>query len=127
MQIGVGIIFMTVYFSILSLLQMMDLKREKRNIRLLFHMGKNPSELRSLLCAQILVKQLLPTLMCFAVVWAAVPFVNFKVNFFLPVSAHNILLHAACGFMCCFLALYVCYFCVVYVVSMRYIRFSHIR
>lgn len=122
LQISICIIFMIIYFSVLSLLQIIDLKRESRNMRLLFHMGKNQSDLKKLICTQVLIKLFMPILMSFIILWTATPFVNYKMNSILPV--HNHLFKAIGGFMVCFFVLYLCYFGVVYVVNMRYIKFS---
>ena len=122
LQISICIIFMIIYFSVLSLLHIIDLKREKRNMRLLFHMGKDYSNLKRLLCTQVLIKLFLPILMSFIILWTAVPFVNHKMNSILHV--HNHLLKAIGGFMVCFFVLYLCYFGVVYMISTRYIRLS---
>lgn len=119
LQIGICIIFMVVYFSILSLSQMIDLRRQKEDIRLLFQMGKSRGELKSLLRAQILVKLLLPTVMPFLILWTAAPFVNAKVNEVLPMAMQNLVVYAAGGFMLGFFVLYLCYFCMVYKISMR--------
>ena len=122
LQISICIIFMIIYFSVLSLLQIIDLKRENRNIQLLFHMGKNLSDLKKLICTQVLIKLFMPILMSFIILWTAAPFVNYKMNSILPV--HNQLFKAIGGFMVCFFVLYLCYFGVVYMVNMRYIKFS---
>ena len=122
LQISICFIFMIIYFSVLSLLQIIDLKREARNMRLLFHMGKNQSDLKYLICTQVLIKLFMPTLMSFIILWTAAPFVNHKMNSILPV--HNHLFKAMGGFMVCFFVLYLCYFGVVYLINMRYIKFS---
>ena len=122
LQISICIIFMIIYFSVLSLLQIIDLKRETRNMRLLFHMGKNQSGLKHLICTQVLIKLFTPTLMSFIILWTAAPFVNYKMNSILHV--HNHLFKAIGGFMVCFFVLYLCYFGVVYLVNMRCIKFS---
>ena len=122
LQISICIIFMIIYFSVLSLLQIIDLKRENRNIQLLFHMGKNQSDLKYLICTQVLIKLFMPILMSFIILWTAAPFVNYKMNSILPV--HNQLFKAIGGFMVCFFVLYLCFFGVVYMVNMRYIKFS---
>ena len=120
LQISICFIFMIIYFSVLSLLQIIDLKREARNMRLLYHMGKNQSDLKYLICTQVLIKLFMPTLMSFIILWTAAPFVNHKMNSILPV--HNHLFKAMGGFMVCFFVLYLCYFGVVYLVNMRYIK-----
>lgn len=122
LQISICIIFMIIYFSVLSLLQIIDSKRENRNIRLLFHMGKNRSDLKKLICMQMLMKLFMPILMSFIILWTATPFVNYKLNSILPIRNH--LFKAIGGFMVCFFVLYLCYFVVVYVVNMRYMKFS---
>ena len=122
LQISICIIFMIIYFSVLSLLQIIDLKRETRNMQLLFYMGKNQSGLKYLICTQVLIKLFTPILMSFIILWTAAPFVNYKLNTILPI--HNHLLKAVGGFMVCFFVLYLCYFGVVYMVNMRYIKFS---
>ena len=104
LQISICIIFMIIYFSVLSLLQIIDLKREARNMRLLFHMGKNQSDLKYLICTQVLIKLFMPTLMSFIILWTAAPFVNHKMNSILPV--HNHLFKAMGGFMVCFFVMY---------------------
>ena len=122
LQISICVIFMIIYFSVLSLLQIIDLKRETRNMRLLFHMGKNQSDLKYLTCTQVLIKLFMPMTMSLIILWTAAPFVNYKLNFILPV--HNHLFKAMGGFMVCFFVLYLCYFGVVYLINMRYIKFS---
>lgn len=97
LQISICIIFMIIYLSVLSLLQIVDLKRAKRNIRLLFHMGKNRSELKKLICMQALIKLFIPTLMSFIILCSATPLVNYKMNSIFPV--HNHLLKAIGCFM----------------------------
>lgn len=122
LQVSICIIFLIIYFSVLSLLQIIDLKKENRNIRLLFHMGKNRSDIKKLICIQMLIKLFMPILMSFIILWTATPFVNYKMNSILPI--HNHLFKAIGGFMVCFFALYLCYFGVVYIISARYIRFG---
>lgn len=122
LQISICIIFMVIYFSILSLLQMIELKRETRNIRLMFHMGKNQAGLKYLICTQVLIKLSIPTLMSFIILWTATPFINHKLNSVLPV--HNLLLKAISSFMICFFVVYLCYFAIVYTINVRHIKFG---
>ncbi len=122
LQIGICIIFMIIYFSIISLLQVIDLKREARNIKVLFHMGKNQPELKTLLYTQTLVRIFLPTLMSFILLLTAAPFVNYKLNLIFPEFMCNLTIKAIGGFMICFFALYLFYFCVICMVNTRYIE-----
>lgn len=122
LQVSICIIFLIIYFSVLSLLQIIDLKRENRNIRLLFHIGKKQSNLKYLICIQVLIKLFMPILMSFIILCTATPFVNCKMNSMLPI--HNLLFKATGSFMACFFVLYLCYFGVVYMIITRYIKFS---
>lgn len=117
-QISICIIFMIIYFSVFSLLQVIDLKREARNIRLLFHMGKDQSALKRLICVQALTKLFMPMLMFCVILLTAAPFINYKLNAVLPL--HNHLFKAIGGFMACFFALYLFYFVMIYKISIRY-------
>lgn len=123
LQISICIIFMTIYFFVSSLLQMIGLKSEVRNFRLLFCMGKNQSELKILLYRQTLVRLFLPTLMSFVVLLTAAPFINHKLSLVYSTSICSLTVKSMGGFMVCFLALCLCYFCMIYMVSARYIKF----
>lgn len=122
LQISICIIFMVVYFSILSLMQIIEIKRQAYCMQILHYMGKNQAELKALVKTQILIKLLMPTLMCFVLLGVGVPMVNYKLNCILPAEANNSLLGAAGGFLACFVLLYLCYFYVVYIISRRYIN-----
>lgn len=122
LQIGICIIFMIIYFSIIALMQIVELKREAGNIKLLYYMGKNRSELKTLLCTQTFTRLFLPTLMSFVVLLTAVPFINYKLNLMLPTFMCNLTIQAISGFTACFFSLYLCYFCVIYMVNTHYIK-----
>lgn len=121
MQIGICIIFMIIYFFMLSLSQIIDVRWQKVNVRLLLYIGKSRAELKNLLCTQIIVKLFLPVLMPMVMLGLAVAFVNYKLNSVLPKSMYNLLLKSSGTFSVSFWGLYVCYFGVVYLVSARYI------
>ncbi len=126
LQIGICIIFMIIYFFTISLLQIVDLRKAAKNIRLLFQIGKNRSELKSLLYSQTLIRLFLPTLMAFVILLLATPFINYKLNliFSASLSLHNLIAKAIGGFIICFFILYVCYFCVICMINRRYIKFN---
>ncbi len=124
LQIMICAIFMIIYFFIIALLQIIDIKREAKDIRLMFYMGKNQCELKSLVYTQTLVRLFLPMLMLFVVLLVATPFINYKLNLIFPASMHNLIIKAIGGFMICFFALYLCYFCVICVASTRYIKLN---
>ncbi len=122
LQISICIIFMVIYFSILSLLQIIDLKRQAQDIRILHYMGKSHSSLKSLVKKQTLTKLLIPTLMCFVILFSAVPAVNFKLNGLLPAALHNMVIKSTVAFIFCFILLYFAYFYITYLISKRYIK-----
>ncbi len=124
LQINICIIFMVIYFSILSLLQIIDLKREAEHSRLLLYLGQKRVELKTLLRIQILVKLFLPTFMAFVLLLSAAFFVNHKLNGLLPKSMCNFTLKALGLFLICFFAFYVCYFCVINRYLLRYKIFN---
>ena len=124
LQISICLIFMIIYFSIISLLQVIDLRRETRNIKLLFHMGKNRHELKALLCTQTLVRMFLPVAMSFIVLLTATPFIIYKLSLIFPAFMHNLIFQALGGFIICFFVLYLCYFCVIYVINAHGIKFN---
>lgn len=121
MQTGICIIFMVIYFFMFSLSQIIDMRWQKANVRLLLYIGRSRAELKSLLCAQIFLKLLLPIIMPMVMLGSAVPFVNYKMNSLLPESIHDLLLRSSGTFTVSFWGLYGCYFGVVYLVSARYI------
>ncbi len=125
LQICICILFMIIYFSTVSLMQIVQSKKEAPNVRILFQMGKTRSQLKSLLYYQTLIRLFLPTLMAFVVLLPATPFINYKLNliFFASSSLHNLTAKAIGVFIICFFILYVCYFCIICMINIRYIRY----
>jgi hypothetical protein len=122
LQISISIIFIAIYFSILSLQQIIELKRQSKNIRILYYMGKSQSQIKFLIKRQVMLKLVIPTLMCFVLLLTCTPFVNYKMNMVLPDTMNNFLINALGGFLACFVILYICYFEVVYITSIRYVK-----
>lgn len=122
LQISICIIFLSIYFSVLSLGQIIEWKQQIKHIVILHYLGKTQKELRALVRNQILIKLFMPAFLCFAILLTAAPWINYKVNTILPVSMHHSLLKAMAAFLFCFVALYLCYFCIIYLMSRRYIK-----
>ena len=122
LQISISIIFLVIYFSILSLQQIIELKRQSKNIRILYYMGKSQSQITSLIKIQIMLKLIIPTLMCLVLLLVGIPFINYKMNMILPHTMNNFFISAMEGFLACFVILYICYFEVVYMISIRYVK-----
>lgn len=113
LQISICIIFIVIYFSVLSLSQIMQLKKETGNAGLLLAMGKTRREIKALICLKSLAKLLFPALISFIVLGTAAPLVNYKINLITPYASNDIILKALGGFFICFAVLYVCYFTII--------------
>lgn len=122
LQISICIIFIVIYFSILSLQQIIELKRQANNIRILHYLGKTRTQLKTLFKTQILINLSTPTVMCFALLLIGAPFINCKLNMLLPPTMKNILIAAVGGFSICFAVLFCFYFMTVYIISKRYVN-----
>ena len=122
LQISICIVFFVIFFSILSLLQVIELKRQAENIRILHYMGKSQSALKKLIKNQITAKLLIPTLMCFVILFSAVPAINLKLNDWLSAPLYNDLLKAFAIYIFCFSVFYLCYFYITYLISRHYIK-----
>lgn len=121
-QISLCVIFIVIYFSILSLLQVVELKQQVKKIKILFYIGKSQSEIKSLIKTQTLAKLFLPTSMCFILMVIGMPFMNYKLNKVLAVTMNNEVLKACGLFIVCFVALYICYYQLVYLIIKKYIN-----
>lgn len=125
-QISLCVIFIIIYFSILSLLQVVELKQQVKRIKILFYIGKSQSEIKSLIKTQTLAKLFLPTSMCFVLMMIGMPFVNYKLNKVFAVTMNNEVLKACGLFIVCFATLYICYYQLVYLIIKKYIN-SNLR
>ena len=122
LQISICIIFVVIYFSIISLQQIIELKRQSNNIRILHYMGKSQTQIKALIKTQILLKLSMPILMCFALLLIGTPFINYKLNISLPIAMQNFLIVSVGRFIACFAILYFCYFITVYIISKRHVK-----
>lgn len=122
LQMSICIIFMVIYFSILSLLQIVEWRRQGKDIKVLRYMGKTQNALKRLMRDQILVKLFIPTIMCFVLIFSMAPAVNLRVNRLCSAAMPNLLLKSVGAFTLCFIVLYLCYFYITYFMSRRYIK-----
>ncbi|MCM1175477.1 MAG: hypothetical protein NC341_10560 [Blautia sp.] len=123
LQISICIVFIVIYFSIMSFLQITELKKQKKRIQILRYMGKNQNELKKLIKTQIQLKLILPTIMCFILILISAPLVSYKLDSILPAYLHNFVLIAVGWFMICFVILYFCYYFLTYIISRQYMKF----
>lgn len=122
LQISICIIFIIIYFFNLSLQQILELKRQAKDILMLHYLGKSKAHIRSLLKIQIMLKLTMPTLMFFVLLLIGTPLINYKLNRTLPIIIHNSLIKSVGAFSACFVILYLCYYGIVYLISIRYIK-----
>ena len=122
LQISICIVFLVIYFSISSLHQIIGIRRQAKNIQLLSYIGENQDELKSMLRTQVLTNLFIPTAMAFFLIFISAPFINYKMNLILPETMLNFLAYSIIEFTFCFFLLYVLYFCIIQLMSSRYIK-----
>lgn len=127
LQISICLIFIVIYFSVLSLQQIVELKRESKGIKILSYVGKSNKQIKVLVKKQITSKMLMPMFMTFLILFFSIPLTNLKLNLLLPSAMHNILLMSVACYVICFIFFYGCYFFVVYTISKQYIGISNYR
>lgn len=123
-QISICIVFLVIYFSILSLQQIIEVRQNSKSDQIMRCMGKNKKQIERLVNKQIAIKLLSPMIMTLLTVLFCVPLLNGKMNLVLPGPLHNILLKLAGGFGACTVVFYICYFGMIRVMSRRYIDTS---
>lgn len=109
-QLSLCIIFSVIYFSVLSLQEMIRQKEEKKNIQILQYMGKSRRQTDALLRRQIAVRMFRPLMICVLFSLLCIPLLNRKLNTILPLELNGILPGTACVFWMCFMVLYGVYF-----------------
>ncbi len=123
-QISICIVFLVIYFSILSLQLMIEVRQNSKNNRIMRCMGKSREQIARLVNQQIAMKLTSPMIMAFLIILFCIPLLNEKMNFILPVSLNNILFKLTGEFGVCILFFYSCYFGIVSAMSKRYIDHS---
>lgn len=124
LQISICLIFFVIYFSILSLMQLVNLKRQANDIRLMYYLGKNQKELFKLTTFATLMKVLIPTILCFVILGLATIAINYKLNLQSNGSINNLLLEIVGSFIILFLVFYLSYCFLIHQVGKRYIKMT---
>lgn len=124
LQISLCIVFIVIYFSILSLQQIIELKQRANDVQLLHYIGKDSVQIKALIRKQILIKMSLPTVMCIVPLLIATPLVNSKLNTVLSAVMQNIVIKSVGCFFICLIILHLCYFFVVCVMCKPYVENS---
>ena len=123
-QISICFVFTVIYFSILALQQIIELRQDSKNNGILRCIGKSNKQIGTLVKQQIAIKLTLPMIMALLVFIICIPLLNRKMNLIMPVTMHNAFLKFAGEFCLCTLFFYICYFFVVYTMSKQYIKSS---
>lgn len=121
-QICICIVFAIIYFSILSLQQIIELRQDAKNNQILRCIGKNNRQIETLVNRIIAIKLTSPMIMALIIFLFCIPLLNVKMNSILPITMHNIVWEFAGEFFLYTLFFYVCYFLVVNTMSKQYIK-----
>ncbi|NBI89881.1 FtsX-like permease family protein [Lachnospiraceae bacterium] len=116
-QISISIVFLVIYFSILSLHQIIEIRENTRNNRIMGCMGKSNKQIERLVNRLIAIKLVFPIIMALLIFLFSIPLLNIKMNLILPVSMNYILFKLAGEFWACIIFFYICYFGIVSVMG----------
>lgn len=116
-QISICIVFLVIYFSILSLQQIIEIRQSAKNDQILRYLGRSERQSKGLVKRQIAMRLTSPMIMAVLIVLCCIPILNGKLNLLLPHSMRHILLKASAEFGACILLSYLCYFGIVSVMS----------
>lgn len=85
-QISICIVFLVIYFSILSLQQMMEVRQNSKDNQIMRCMGKSNKQIARLMNQQIAIKLSSPMIMALLIIIFCIPLLNGKMNLILPAS-----------------------------------------
>ena len=122
LQINIGLIFLVLYFSMLSLTQLLQLRRQRRALMILHALGKSEKALNRWLDYQVIEGLSLPMGMGIVSLGLAAPFVNFKLNAMLLPAMPDVLFQIGGVFVLCFGILYCIYFFAAAAFNRRFLR-----
>ena len=120
-QISICIVFLVIYFSILSLQQIIEVRQNSKSNQIMRYMGKSNKQIARLMNKQIAIKLSSPMIMALLIILFCIPLLNGKMNLILPASLNNILLKLTGEFGIYIVIFYICYFKIVSIMSKRYI------
>lgn len=120
-QISICIVFLVIYFSVLSLQQLMEIRQNAKGEQIVRCLGKSTRQIERLVHRQISIRLTAPMIMAILIISCCAPLLNAKMNCILPDSLHNILLKLTGAFGACIVVFYTCYFEIVRAMGKRYI------
>lgn len=106
LQMNLGIIFIVLYLSMLSLQIIIELSQQVKDLQILFYLGKDSKKLQNLIKQQILLKFCFPTIMFLSLLIISLPFLNHKLNASFPKELKDSLLVSTSGFFLCFILVF---------------------
>ena len=112
-QISICIVFLVIYFSILSLQQMIEIRQNSKSNQIMRCMGESDKQITRLVNQQIAIKLTSPMIMALLIILSCIPLLNGKMNSILPASLNHILLKLTGAFGACIVVFYLCYFGIV--------------
>lgn len=116
-QVCISIIFIIIYFSILSFQEVVECQREKGSIRILRSLGKSECQIRSLMARGVCLRFSIPLLLFVLLLITALPLTSFKLDSLLGTSW--LLVKGALLFLACFILLYALYAGIVYRMAIK--------
>ena len=119
-QICICIVFLVIYFSILSLQQIIEARQNAKSNHVMRCMGKSNKQIKRLVNQQAAIKLAFPMVMALLVILFCIPLLNGKMNSILPASLNNILLKLTGEFWVCILFFYIFYLGIVSAMGKRY-------
>lgn len=122
LQISLCMIFIVLYFSILSLQHIVEFRREIKALKILSYIGSDMKQLNYLTKLQIIIRLLLPSIMCFVILIIGIPCIDYKLNKLLPSSMNHIVINFFGMFLVCYVTLYLLYFYIIYRMSNCFIE-----
>lgn len=119
-QISICIVFLVIYFFILSLQQIIEIREGAKNDQIMRYLGKSSRQMARLVRRQITIRLTSPMIMAVMIAICCMPLLNRKLNLLLPNTMRHMLLRSGGEFGVCILVFYLCYFCLVSVMSRRF-------
>lgn len=119
LQICISVIFIVIFFSILSSKEIMENQNNENEIKLLTYLGKDKSRLRAMFKKQTHINILMPASVSIIILTSAIPPINYRLNTLLSNELKNLCLSSIGIYGICFSLLYFCYYTIVYTINTK--------
>ncbi len=123
-EICLCVVFICIYFSILSVRHIIEMKENRHAFKTMAFLGKTDRQRKSVVKKEIAIKYVFPAVMClFIILLCAAPLNAFFDSF---LAINNLLLISIRIFASCFLVMYAGYAFVVYRMSLKHLGLSEL-